>query len=43
MADSMTFEIKNDGFDDFRNSKWRIQYGGQKFEKSLDFAENLTN
>ena len=21
----------------FRNSKWRIQYGGQKYKKRLDF------
>ena len=26
---------------DFRNSKWRIQVGNEKFEKCLNFAQNL--
>ena len=24
----------------FRNSKWRIQYGGEKYKKRLDLDEN---
>ena len=24
----------------FRNPKWRVQYGAEKFEKSLDSAQN---